>query len=270
MVHEINYVLTMNTYPLRKNFTALLQNNKSIVRGKLAFKTKETHWLNTEQPVIALVSIDSGFHKSLDGDLKMNAFMSTIKSCVKGRITVLLSDRAHLKAHSLRVQSDNAKAFEDCLSKANGLRERYRPYFESCSVVYWHSYVCQDIHFLPALKLVQDLFHEDAIFREHLLQDAEASYTAERMQACEDKALFLDKTIEDILEQCACVIVLSKKGYRFQFYPGSPCASTAYINDFHIPKERQLSWINVFLSIEKKIFNYCSGVTELAMTPSLL
>ena len=104
-----------------------------MIRGKLAIKTRETHWLNTAHPVVVL-SIHSALHKNVDGDLKMNALISSIKKLVKGRITVLLSDRAHLQTYSLKYQDDIKKAFEYCLLSAHTLQERYRPYFESCEV----------------------------------------------------------------------------------------------------------------------------------------
>lgn len=56
--------------------------------------------------------------------------------------------------------------------------------------------------------------------------------------------------IEDILEQCACLFVLAHKGYQFQFYPGSPYSSVEYVNCYSL--DQRISWINVFLTIEKK------------------
>lgn len=242
----------MSIYKIRKNFTALFRNHTKTMRGKIAFKTLETEWLETEHPVVALISIHSGFHKIGDGDLKMNAFLSILKSSIKGPITVLLSDRAHLRTFSLKHQSDLEEGLKHCLMAATQLEERYRPYFDSCKIAYWHSYIFQDQSFLPFLQLTRDLFQSDPLFKGHVLRDAEAAYTLERIEEFADKQLFIETTIEDILEQCAGVCVLSEKGYRFQFYPGSPCTSINYINDCFIPKEKQTSWIKVFLSIEKK------------------
>lgn len=242
----------MNAYAWRKNFTALFQEEQKTIRGKLAFKTKETDWLGTENPVVALVSIHSRFHKFIDGDLKMNAFISTIKSCTRSRVTVLLSDRAHLQVTSLKYRNNAKAAFADCLLSAHRLKDRYQSYFDSCNVVYWHSYIFQDKSFLPALKIIEELLCTDPIFQNYLLRDAESSYSIECAQEFPNKAQFIAKTVEDIVEQCACLLVLSGKGYRFQFYPGPSYKSTQYINDRILPPNQQTKWINVFLSIESK------------------
>ncbi|MBA3237873.1 MAG: hypothetical protein H0T62_05920 [Parachlamydiaceae bacterium] len=258
----------MKKYFFRENFTAFFKNQDQIIRGKLAFKTHDTLWVNTEHPVIVLVSIHSAIHKNIDGDLKMNAFISSIKKLVKGKITVLLSDRAHLQTYSLKYHDGIEKAFERCLISAHTLKERYQPYFETCEVVYWHSYIYQDKTFLPSLKFIQRLFKHDSSFREHLLQDAENSFTIERIHMFASKEQFIEKAAEDLLEQCACVLVLSEKGYRFQFYPGRPNASTIYLNDTVIPHEKKVSWVNVFLSIENKTLVQESETTALKSSTS--
>lgn len=242
----------MNTYIWRKNFTATFQNDLKMVRGKLAFKTKVVHWLETETPVIILISIHSAFHEEIGGDLKMNAFISTIKSCVKGRITVLIADRAHIQTNSLNKQNNLEKAFEECISSACALRDRYEPYFDSCNVVYWHSYIYQDNVFATSLNLLKDLYQSDMHFRELLLKDAESTYTTTRIKMFPSKDLFVEKAVEDILEQCASILILANKGYRFLFYPGSPYASIEYVNQVLIPENKQISWVDVFLTIEKK------------------
>lgn len=242
----------MNKYIWRRNHTSLFVDQDKTIRGKLAFKTKSVHWLDTQSPVIAMISLHTAFHESNDGDLKMNAFMSTIKSHVKGKITVLICDIAHKQAMSLEYQNNLDKAFETCILHAQKLRERYQHYFESCSVVQWHSYISQDTSYGPSFKLVKELYENDFVFQELLKRDAEAAYTEERMQKFPDKDLFLQKTHEDILEQCASILVLANKGYRFQFYPGNPNASTEYVGKKMLPSGSQLSWVHVFLTIEKK------------------
>lgn len=246
----------MNTYVWRKNFTATFSDQDKTIRGKLAFKTRQTEWLDTDAPVIVLISTHSVFHDEVGGDLKMNAFISTIRSHVKGKVTVLLTDRAHLQTVSLRYQNNLEKAFEECLRSADGLAIRYRHYFEACHVVYWHSYICEDKSFAASLNLLRDLYFTDSVFRDYLHSDAESSYTSERRLEFTNKDIYKQKAIEDILEQCACVLVIANKGYRFQFYPGKSCASTDYVNHLLIPLEKQTSWIDVFLTIEKKTVIY--------------
>lgn len=245
----------MSLYIWRKNFTATYSNQKQIIRGKLAFKTKNIQWLETETPVIVLVSIHSAFHEEINGDLKMNALISTIKSNVKGKITVLLSDRAHIHTLSLNYQNNENKAFEDCLNSAHTLKHRYNNYFENCNVVYWHSYICQDNKYTLALSLLKDLYQTDSIFRDHLRNDAESTCNDNRMKLFSDKILYIEKAIEDLLEQCACILILVNKGYRFQFYHGSPYKSIEYVNRFFFPDDKQICWIDIFLSIEKKTVN---------------
>jgi hypothetical protein len=242
----------MKIYAWRKNFTAILSDQNQIIRGKLAFKTKETHWLSTEAPVIVLVSIHSEFHEAINGDLKMNALLSIIKSHVKGKIAVLLSDSAHIQTTSLHFQGNLDQTYEECLKEAQKLSERYAPYFNDCKVVYWHSYINQDPEFNVFKNLLKQLFQADSVFREHVQNDAIATYTTTRMQMFSNKTLFIEKAIEDILDQCVCLLVLSRKGYRYKFYPGNPNVSMEYVNRIFLPKEEQISWIDVFLTIEKK------------------
>lgn len=221
----------MNKYSWRNNITATAET----IRGKLAFKTKETHWIDTFEPVALLVSIHSAFHAGLPGDLKMQALMATLKRYVKGKITVLFCDMAHLHAMSLEYEGDRFRAFEQIRLKALQLQRRYNPYFESCTLKFWHSYICQDVHYETKRSLVQQLALDDPYFHSLLVHDAG-----------------IGNVHDDIIEQCICLLVLAEKGYRFQFYPGKSNASTEYVNRLLLPAEKQISWINVFLTIEKK------------------
>ena len=105
----------MKTYNWRKNFTAFLTLQERKIRAKLAFKTKELSWIETHYPVIVLVNVHSSFHEDVGGDLKMSALMSTIRSHTKGKVTVLMSDRAHLQTVSLDYHGNVDVAFEKCL-----------------------------------------------------------------------------------------------------------------------------------------------------------
>lgn len=245
----------MNKYKLRKNFTSIVADQNKIIRGKLAFKTKETHWLETEKPVIILTSIHSAFHDGVAGNLKMDALTSVIRSHVKGKVTVLLSDRAHLRTLSLSQQNNLDKTLEECLMSAYALSKRYLAYFKDCQLAYWHSYVCEDPNFLNYSSFIREAYHKDLNFRELLHKDAETTYVPS--QQFPDKKLYLENSIEDILEQCTCLLVLANKGYRFQFYPGSPYSATEYVNRSFISEENQIHWIDVFLTIEKKTITPC-------------
>ena len=243
---------TENTYLWRKNFTTTFLDQKQIIRGKLAVKTRKTDWLGTEAPVVILVSVHSKFHELGSGDLKMQALISTIKNHVKGKITVLICDVAHLNTLSLLYQGDVDKAYEDCLNEAQSLNERYESYFAKCDIAYWHSYINQDKNYALARSSLRELYRADPLFRKHLYEDAEATYTTTRKRAFPKKMLYIEKTVEDLLEQCASLIVLSRQGYRYKFYPGNSYSSVLYANQVLLPKEEQISWIDVFISIEKK------------------
>lgn len=245
----------MKRYLLRKNYTAVNDH----VRAKLAFKTKDAKWLDTEKPVIILVSIHTAFHENLDGSMKMDSLVATIKNHVKGPITVLLADRAHIRTMSLKYPADGA---EKCLEDARALNARFQSCFSGCRIAYWHSYIYQDENFEHSLERVKKLAESDPLFRECLQTDA----LSQNKHIAEFTDLFIEKSKEDILEQCACILVLSKKGYRFQFYPGHPYRSTEYVNQRLLPPENRVSWVNVFLSIEsKKLLNPLTALQPAAL-----
>lgn len=241
----------MNKYSWRKNFTAVASNDEKTIRGKLAFKTQKTHWLDTASPVIVLISIHSLFHQGLDGYLKMEALTSIVKNHVKGKITILLSDRAHIRTLSLKYGFNIEKTFQECLIASQQILNRYQSLFADCDIAFWHSYICEDKEFHLCMSSLKKLLEIDYHFYQLLLRDAEETYTYEREKLFAAKQLFIENAMEDILEQCACIMVLAKKGYRFQFYPGRPFSSVSYVSEV-ILIEPKLSWVDVFLTIEKK------------------
>lgn len=212
----------MKKYVLRRNFTGIALDQDQEIRGKLAFKTVEDGWLYTQSPVIILVSVHSRFHDGVEGDLKMNALISTIKSNVNGKITILFSDRAHLRTTSLDYQNDIDKAFNACFSSAEELCERYERYFERCKIAFWHSYICQDANFPFALDAVKALYQNDLQFRKTVYEDVEASYTQKGQKQYLDKSLFMQNGIDDLLEQCACLTVLAKRDIGISFIQERP------------------------------------------------
>jgi hypothetical protein len=246
----------MKTYGWRNNVTAFFLDQDKLIRGRLAFKTKQTSWINSKAPVVILISIDSAFHQPIEGDLKMNALITTVKNHVRDRVTILLTDQAHVHVLSLKYGNNREKAQREYIENAQQHVERYKAYFKGCNLEYWHSYIEKDKSFTENLKFVHDLFKINPLFRACLYKDAHASYTHQRTQEYPDQELFIKNAIEDILGQCACLLVLAHKGYRFQFYPGPSCESTEYINRIVIPPHQQVTWVNVFLSIEKKTVLY--------------
>lgn len=242
----------MNIYNLRKNYFAIFSNKEICINSKLAFKTKETHWLHTDAPVILPISIHSAFHKKITGEMKMEAFISIIKDHVKGKITILLTEKAHLNILSLKFNNNYQKAYEICLKEAQMLEKHFHWLFAGCNIAFWDFFICQDPKYREFQERIKNLYLIDPVFRNHLLADAETTYISDRINEYPDRTLFIEKTIDDIMEQCVCLLVLIEKGYRFQFYPGNQYVAVEYVNHIFFDDEKRMSLIKVFLTIEKK------------------
>ena len=234
---------------LRKNFKSIYLSEDCITYGRIAFKTREVDWLDTPLPAVALVSVHSTFHEGVNGYLKMDAFISTIRENVKGKVSILIADTAHLHTlHLLQLEDP----LRHCLQSAKELALRFRSYFDSNEGLYWSDYIMGDKEYPVFKEQLQELVRTDKAFRASLLADAEAAYTEKRKAEFSNKALFMEKMVEDLIEQCVCTHILARKGYRYLFYPGAPCVSTEYVSRNFIPLEGSLNWIDVFLTIEKK------------------
>lgn len=243
----------MKRYAWRKNFTAISSGEQTTIKGKLTVKTEETDWIHTREPILIPLSIYSMFHEGLAGDLKMNALLSVIKSEVKGKITVLLTEKAHLNVESLRFSNNVHKALTACQTQARTLVERFKPYFEGCNIVFWQDYIDPHPHYSMFKEKISRLYQTDAEFRSCLKSDAESTYTPCRNLEFPDKELFIHKACEDILEQCCGLLAMADNGHRYLFYPGKQFDSTQYAFRTLAEPEWPLSWIQVFVSIEKKI-----------------
>lgn len=239
----------MKKYLWRKSFTAFYTNQTIKIKGKLAFKTQTTHWLNTDAPVLVLISIHSAFHEGIWGQLKMNTLLSVIKEAVRGKITVLLADKAHVNVMNIK----QPNSLNLSIQHAHNLNDQFRSYFDGCNIAYWHHYICQDKSYPSSYEKVLKLYHNDSVFQKLLLIDARTTFTSERAAEDSNPSLFIHKAIEDLLEQCACLLVLSHKGYHFQLYPGNPFASTEYVNKTLLDEEHRIAFIPIFLTIEKKV-----------------
>lgn len=233
----------MNIYNLRKNYSVELVRENCLIKGKLAFKTKETDWLNTQFPVVIPISTHSAFHEGVNGEMKMEAFIATLKQSVEGNMTILMTEKAHLNVWKLKTDD----AFELCMAAAQQLAKRFRKIFEGCTVVYWHDYIDDDPSYSAFKEKVLEMYAHDPVFQHHLREDAIASYGGERKDEFPNKELYIERTILDILEQCVCLLVLKKKGYRKQFYPGRQYAAVEYVN-----RNQLIALIHVFITIERK------------------
>lgn len=233
----------LNKYLLRRNFKSIYVNEDFTVCGHLAFKTRNVDWVDTTLPSIVLISVHTAFHEGINGHLKMEALLSTIRQNVKGKVCILIADVAHLHTASL-IQVDDPMNY--CVKSAKQLASRFHAHFDGYDLLYWSSLIMKDDHYIALKNYFYSLAQTDVEFRALLLADAEAAYTAKRKEEFPNKALFLEKMGDDLIEQCIGMRVLAKNGYRYLFYPGAPCASTEYIN------QSALQWIDVFLSIERK------------------
>ncbi len=222
----------MKKYAWKNNVTVTTSN----ALGKLAVKTEKTNWLQTIEPVVVPISIKSKFHTEISGDLKMNALMSTIKDHVRGRITILFTEGAHLVSAAQEFNGNKEHARAYLFSLADKLKSRYEGYFSGCQIAYWSSYISDDPSYIQSKTIVEKLYKEDPLFKRILLNDLSDPN---------------DDAIQDLIEMCICQLVLASKGYRFQFYPGSPYTAIEYVSNLLSPEKRTV-WVNVFLSIEKK------------------
>lgn len=237
-------------YLFRKNYKGTFEIEGERLTGHLAFKTQETSWLGTHSPIVVLVSVHSAFHVGMEGFLKMDAFLSTIKSCVEGKISILIADTAHLAAETLLQRANS------CLQAGRELALRYQSLLVGYEILYWHT-LCKGEDYAHIRSQLLLLIESDAKIHDLLRLDAESTYTEKRAQECPNKASFIQATITDLVDQCVVLQLLSQRGYRTLFYPGAPYQSTEYLRS---TLQSQLRWIDVFLSIEKK--------TKVSITPS--
>jgi len=239
-------------YSFRKNYKGTCEIEGERLTGHLAFKTREVSWLSTHSPVVVLVSVNSTFHEGAEGFLKMEAFLSTIKSCVAGKICILIADTAHLAAQTLLCGVDH------CLHAGEKLVLRYQSLFTNCELLYWHA-LCEGDDYAQGRSAILSLIQSDERIRDLLHADAESTYTEKRALECPDKVKFIQATLTDLVDQCIVLQLLSQRGYRTLFYPGAPYQTTEYL--YSIGQD-QLQWIDVFLTIEKKTrvcFNSIAG-----------
>jgi len=239
----------INKYLLRKNFKSTYLSDGHVIYGRMAFKTKRVDWVDTTLPVVALLSVHSAFNEGVDGYFKMTTFLTQIRENVKGNVSILFADTAHL--HTLRL-AQLEDPLIDCLRSAKELALHYDSYIDSAEVLYWSSYIMADEEYGSVKEQLQQLIQTDDAFKTVLLTDAEAAYTEKREKEFPNKELFIEKMIDDLIEQCVCIQILAKKGYRYLLYPGAPCESTEYINRHYTPLENYLHWVDVFVTIEKK------------------
>jgi hypothetical protein len=182
----------------------------------------------------------------------VQTFLSTIKEHINGKITILLTEQAHVHALSLLYNNDYHEALERCKKDAQLLVDRYKTYFEGLDVQWWQTFIRSDSEYETFKNLIMETYKTDAQFQQLVRSDAESSYTSTRAQEASDKELYIAKTIQDLLEQAIYIFIVSKRGYRFDFYPGKPYSSSEYINNNFLSANKRLKRIVVCLSTYKK------------------
>lgn len=244
----------MKKYNWRKNFSYIQSKNNINIKGKIAVKTKETYWIDTDSPIVIPISIYSRFHEGIPGTFKMHALIATMNEHVKGKKTILFTEMAHLKVRSLKFQEDMQMVFEQSLIDAHAIIKRFEQQLVGYKIAFWHEYICQDPSYPYFREKVTQLYEIDPIFREMLSQDAESTYLPKWEKEYPNKPLYIEKAREDILEQCIGLLVQSNKHYKYSFYPGSSFKSVEYANKALLEKDKQIEMILIFISIEKKIY----------------
>lgn len=243
----------MNTYNFSLRKIVTHRNHKSeVAKARIVFKTVNTEWVNSCDPMIALISLHSNFNEGVDGHLKMSGFINTLKENVRNNLTILLTEKAHFHALSLKYNHDLEKTSKRCLEDAESLEKRFASYFSGCKVAYWQDFVEQDPDYQSIQAYVHGIHKEDAYFRDLVRKDAEGTYTPQRSLEHPDKPLYIAKTELDLLEQCIYTIVAAKKGFKYDFYPGNFIASASYLNTVVCPFGKQITNVPVYLAIEKK------------------
>lgn len=219
---------------------------------KVAVRTNGDQWVNTQDPVIILFSVDSVFHEGQKGALNVEVLTYIIQKHVRGEIIILMTEKAHVNVSSLLYDDNRNEAFERAIRDAQSLINKFNTIWNEFQVEFWYDFINKDPHYESYFKQIADRYEVDNQFRTLIQQDAERTYTEEREREFPDKQIYINKTIEDLLEQAAYVLVIAKKGYRFAFYPGRQNGSLLYIAEQLVPSEQRVAHIHVNISFEKK------------------
>jgi hypothetical protein len=228
-------------------------SNGENVSRKVVIKTHPAHWRNTMSPVLIPFSIHSRIYDGIEGTFKIAALLHLIKSLVKGEITVLLTEGAHLNALSLKYDGDLNKALDICMQDANNLKLRFEHELDNCHIARWTDFVYDDSDYSIFKNTLLDLYDNDNTYKSLITADIESTYTIDRQNEYQNKQHYFDACKLDLIETTiALLLIASKKGYRFQFYPGKTYLSMAYINNQLLKEDERLNWVNMRISVKDK------------------
>ncbi|MCL5260265.1 MAG: hypothetical protein M1561_01070 [Gammaproteobacteria bacterium] len=230
-----------------------IQATGEIVTKKLTIKTRPAFWINTNQKVIFPFSINSSIYESNAGVLKISALLKLVKSQVLEKVMVLLCEKAHM--HVLSIKSNIEEAFKEGYQKANNLIAIFKDALIGCNVIYWKDFIENDDDYTRFKKLIFDLYKSNAEFKLRVRDDANKTYNADRAKEFPNKSLYIKNAELDLLEQCIYLLITSKNGYRFEFYPGKRTSSAEFINSSFLDEPNRLVRVNVTLGTLKEPTN---------------
>ena len=131
---------------------------------KVMTQTRPGHWLNTSHPVILPFSIHTALYNGDEGKIKVSAFLQLVKSNVKGKVSVLFCEKAHVQVLSLKYKNDLAKATEACVQDANKLIDRFKEELEGCEVLHWTDFIDNDKDYAFFKNKVLDMYIYEPIW----------------------------------------------------------------------------------------------------------
>lgn len=230
-----------------------IDTGKTIIQ-KVTVKTRPANWQGTDQPVILPFSIYSALYEGIAGDFKVASFLQVVKSNVKGKITILLCEGAHLQTLSLQHNSAE-KALQICCQEADFLVKRYNLEFQNCEVIRWKDFVTDDSFYKFFKDKIYHLYQINGSFQSKVRFDAEKTSNVDFNNESLDKPSYVNKAELDLLEQCIYLMIASKKGYRFEFYPGKRNNCVDFINCKLLDDFTKLTRINITLGSPKNFEN---------------
>lgn len=196
--------------------------------AKIIMKTQSDAWVNTKEPIILPVSIHSAFHEGSLGQAKMETFLKVIEHYADGPVTLLITEDSHANVLSMKHAGDYQKAVEQCLKDAELLLSRFAEVVEGFDIQYWHTLIKKHPQYSGYKAQLWALVKNDAEARMLLVEDAEKTYSAQKMAEYLDKSAYIDMAIADLVEQAAYLCVITELGFKFEIYPGKRYKSVDY------------------------------------------
>ena len=194
--------------------------------------TRPTVWHGTSDKLILGVSNRVSDYIEIR-KLKMALTLHHITKLTEAPLTILMCEGAHVNAESLKYNNDVERAYDTELTYAKDLVTKFQPSFANHHVTYWRDLVNGDTKYQSYKNQIYMLYDSDPIFRELLVADAERTYTEQRKKEYPCQTGYLEKTILDLLEHCIYCLIISNKGYKYEFYHGKPYPHILYLSQVY-------------------------------------